>query len=78
MNDSEILDLIEKRTKIYSKAQFKINCHKLKKTEIVEQILKIYESNQYNYDTEVNTVKWEFYNQKNFNLISTNLTFELC
>ena len=45
LNDSEILELIEKRTKIYSKAQFKINCHKLKKTEIVEQILKIYESN---------------------------------
>ena len=45
LNDSEILELIEKRTKIYSKAQFKINCHKLKKTEIVNKILKIYESN---------------------------------
>ena len=45
LNDSEILELIEIRTKIYSKAQFKINCHKLKKTEIVEQILKIYEHN---------------------------------
>ena len=45
LNDSEILELIEKRAKIYSKAQFKINCHKLKKTEIVEQILKIYEHN---------------------------------
>ena len=45
LNDSEILDLIEKRTKIYSKAQFKINCHKLKKTEIVDKILKIYEHN---------------------------------
>ena len=43
LNDSEILELIEKRTKIYSKAQFKINCHKLKKTEIVNKILKIYE-----------------------------------
>ena len=45
LNDSEILELIEKRTKIYSQAQFKINCHKLKKNEIVEQILKIYERN---------------------------------
>ena len=45
LNDSEILDLIEKRTKIYSKAQFKINCDKLKKNEIVGQILKIYERN---------------------------------
>ena len=43
LNDSEILELIEIRTKIYSKAQFKINCHKLKKTEIVNKILKIYE-----------------------------------
>ena len=34
------------------------------------QILKIYESNQYNHETEVNTVKWEFYNQKKFNLYS--------
>ena len=42
LNDSEILELIEKRTKIYSQAQFKINCHKLKKTEIVNKILKIY------------------------------------
>ena len=45
LNDSEILELIEKRAKIYSKAQFKINCHKLKKTEIVNKILKIYEHN---------------------------------
>ena len=45
LNDSEILELIEKRRKLYSKAQFKINCHKLKKTEIVNKILKIYEHN---------------------------------
>ncbi len=43
LNNNEILELIEKRRKIYSKAQFKINCHKLKKTEIVNKILKIYE-----------------------------------
>jgi shikimate kinase len=31
LSDSELTELITKRTKIYSKAQFKINCHKLKK-----------------------------------------------
>ena len=45
LSDSELTELITKRTKIYSKAQFKINCHKLKKTEIVKKILKIYERN---------------------------------
>ena len=43
LSDSELAELITQRTKIYSKAQFKINCHKLKKTEIVNKILKIYE-----------------------------------
>ena len=45
LSDSELTELITERTKIYSKAQFKINCHKLKKTEIVKKILKIYEHN---------------------------------
>ena len=45
LSDSELTELITKRTKIYSKAQFKINCHKLTKTEIVKKILKIYEHN---------------------------------
>ena len=44
-SDNELIELITKRAKIYSKAQFKIDCHKLKKTEIVNKILKIYESN---------------------------------
>jgi shikimate kinase len=43
--DKEIKQLIEKRSKIYSKANFKINCNKLTKTEIVEKIIKIYEIN---------------------------------
>ncbi len=43
--DVEIKLLIKKRTKIYSKAQFKINCNKLSKTEIVKQIIKINELN---------------------------------
>ena len=45
LSDGELTELITERTKIYSKAQFKINCHKLKKTEIVKKILKIYENN---------------------------------
>jgi len=43
LSEDELRKLIEKRAKMYSKAQFKINCHKLKKTEIVNKILKIYE-----------------------------------
>ena len=45
LSDKELTELIVKRTKIYSKAQFKINCHKLTKTEIVKKILKIHENN---------------------------------
>ena len=44
-SDQEIKQLIRKRSKIYSKAQFKINCNKLTKTEIVKKIIKIYELN---------------------------------
>ena len=43
--DQEIKKLIIKRSKIYSKAKFKINCNKLSKTEIVKKIIKIYETN---------------------------------
>ena len=43
--DQEIKTIIKNRAKIYSNAQFKINCNKLKKTEIVKKIIKIYELN---------------------------------
>jgi shikimate kinase len=43
--NQEIKQLIKKRSEIYSKAQFKINCNKLTKTEIVNKIIKIYELN---------------------------------
>ena len=43
--DQEIKYLIKKRSKIYSEAEFKINCNKLTKTEIVKKIIKIYEHN---------------------------------
>ena len=45
LSEDELRKLIEKRTKLYSKAQFKINCYKLTKGEIVKKILNIYESN---------------------------------
>ena len=43
--DKELRALIKNRSRIYSKAQFKINCNKLTKTEIVRKIIKIYELN---------------------------------
>jgi len=43
--DHELIDLIKKRSKIYSKALYEIKCDKLSKKKIVEQILKIYEKN---------------------------------
>jgi len=43
--DKEIEEIIKKRIKVYSKAQFKINCNKLTKTEIQKKIIKIYELN---------------------------------
>ena len=43
--EQEIKQLIKKRSKIYAKAEFKINCNKLTKTEIVKKIINIYELN---------------------------------
>ena len=43
--DEEIKAIIKKRSKIYVNAQFKINCNKLTKAEIVKKIIKIYEIN---------------------------------
>ena len=43
--DKEIRTLIKNRSKIYSNAQFKINCDKLTKSEIVKKIIEIYELN---------------------------------
>ena len=42
--DSDIIDLIKKRSNIYSKALFEIKCDKLSKDQIVKKILKIYEN----------------------------------
>ena len=43
--DLEIKAIINKRKKVYSKANFKINCNKLTKSEIVKTIIKKYELN---------------------------------
>ena len=42
---NELRDLIEKRSNIYSKAMYKLNCDNLTKNEITDNILKIYETN---------------------------------
>ena len=44
-SDQELVELIEKRKKIYSKADFEVNCNKLSKTEIVKKIMILYEGN---------------------------------
>ncbi|MDC6470214.1 shikimate kinase [Candidatus Pelagibacter sp. Uisw_099_02] len=43
--DQEIRKMIKNRSKIYAKSNFKINCNKLTKTEIVKKVIKIYELN---------------------------------
>jgi len=43
-SENEIIDLIKKRSNIYSKALYKIECDNLTKKEIVKEILKIYET----------------------------------
>ena len=43
--DQELRAMIKDRSKIYSNAQFKINCSKLTKNEILKKIIKIYELN---------------------------------
>jgi shikimate kinase len=45
VDNLELKNLIKKRSKIYSKALFRIKCDKLSKSEIVDKIVKIYENN---------------------------------
>ncbi len=44
-SDAQIIDLIQKRSNIYEKALFEIKCDNLTKNEVVNKIIKIYESN---------------------------------
>ena len=41
---NELVDLIKKRSIVYSKAMYKIDCENLTKNEIVKNITKIYEA----------------------------------
>ena len=43
LKDKDLIKLINDRSKIYSKADYKINCDTLTKKEIMGKILKIYE-----------------------------------
>ena len=45
LNQDELKNLIKKRSNIYSKAMYKIECDNLTKNEIVDKIINIYESN---------------------------------
>ena len=44
LTSNELIDLIKKRSNIYSKALYEIKCDNNTKNEIVEKILKIYET----------------------------------
>jgi shikimate kinase/shikimate kinase/3-dehydroquinate synthase len=43
-SDSELIDLIQKRSYFYSKALYEIKCDNLSKNEIVKKIIKTYET----------------------------------
>ena len=43
LGNNELSDLIKKRSKIYSKAKFKINCNNLTKNQIIDKIINIYD-----------------------------------
>ena len=43
--DTELIDLIKKRSNVYSKALYEIKCDNLTKSEIVNKIVEIYETN---------------------------------
>ena len=43
--DTELINLIRKRSNIYSKALYEIKCDNLSKSEVVNKIIKIYETN---------------------------------
>jgi len=42
--ENELIDLIKKRSNIYSKALYEIKCDNLSKSEIVKKVLNNYES----------------------------------
>tara|TARA_B110000008_G_C16601745_1_gene416741 strand:+ start:56 stop:580 length:525 start_codon:yes stop_codon:yes gene_type:complete len=46
--NDQLISLIKKRSNIYSKALYKVDCNNLTKTEIVNKVLKIYEDKKIN------------------------------
>ena len=42
--DNQLVDLIKKRNNIYSKALYEIKCDNLSKKQVIDKILKIYET----------------------------------
>jgi len=44
-SDDQLINLIKKRSNIYSKALYEIKCDNLTKNEIVDKVIKIYETN---------------------------------
>ena len=44
LNNSELKKLIIERSKIYNLSDYKINCDKINKNQIVEKIIKLYEN----------------------------------
>ena len=42
----ELIDLIRKRSLVYSKSKYKINCEQLSKNEIVNKVINIYENKE--------------------------------
>mgnify|MGYP001247848595 CR=1 FL=1 len=44
LNKSELINLSKKRSKIYSKAMYNINCDNLTKNEIIKKVINIYEA----------------------------------
>ncbi len=44
-SDSELIDLVKKRSISYSKALYEIKCDNLTKNQIANKIIKIYETN---------------------------------
>ena len=44
-SDNQIVNLIQKRSNVYAKALYEIKCDNLTKNEVVNKIIKIYESN---------------------------------
>ena len=45
---NDLVNLIKKRSIIYSKSKHKINCEQLSKNEIVSKIIEIYENKEIN------------------------------